>query len=298
MSKMYEALKMAQEQGAVVDVPELIAPERLASDISGTQPVGEDDRSRPGEIRLPGSIRQNDNRAEMRHLPIQVAGKAAVIPWSASASPGGEQYRIIRTRIVQQPTRPKVIVVSSACSGDGKTVSAINIAGVLSLRDNTKTLLIDGDFRRAGVSSALGLPLGPGLSDTLSRSCTLQDTIVRVDQFPNFYVMTAGNGNPKAAELLDSDHWKALCATVREHFDFVVIDAPPIAAVADYELIQARSDGVILVVRPDHTDRTLLDKALDLVPDVKRLGVVINCSAEWFLWKTHESYYYYSGSKQ
>jgi capsular exopolysaccharide synthesis family protein len=185
-------------------------------------------------------------------------------------------------------------MVSSPGSGDGKTVSAVNIAGVLSLRDNANVLLIDGDFRRADVSAALGLPSGPGLSDTLQNSCTLQEAIIRVEQFPNLYVLPAGTSEARSAELLDSEQWRSLCCTVREHFSFVMIDAPPIAAVADYELIQASCDGVIIVVRPDHTDRTLVSKAFELIPEEKRLGVVLNCAYEWFLWKTHQSYYYAS----
>ena len=116
-----------------------------------------------------------------------------------------------------------------------------------------------------------------------------------MDQFPNLYVLTAGTGPGNPAELLDSEHWKALCVSVREHFDFVIIDAPPIAAVADYELIQAVCDGVIFVVRPDHSDRTLVDKSYDLIPEKLRLGVVLNCASKWLLWKTHESYYYRQG---
>ena len=79
------------------------------------------------------------------------------------------------------------------------------------------------------------------------------------------------------------------CATER---------APPVAAVADYELIQATCDGVIVVVRTDHTDRTLCSQAFELIPEEKTVGVVLNCAYEWFLWKTHGSYYYYgSGGK-
>jgi capsular exopolysaccharide synthesis family protein len=183
------------------------------------------------------------------------------------------------------------MAVSSAGPHDGKTVSSINIAGTLALRDNANVLLIDADFRRATVARNLGLPDEPGLANTLGGSCTLHEAIIQVEQFPNLYVLPAGSSNANPAELLDSDQWRGLCATVREHFSFVIIDSPPIAAVADYELIQESCDGVIMVVRPDHTDRTLFNKALELISDVKRLGVVLNYASEWFLWKTHESYY-------
>jgi capsular exopolysaccharide synthesis family protein len=187
------------------------------------------------------------------------------------------------------------MAVSSAGAGDGKTISSINIAGVLSLRDNATMLLMDADFRRPSISRLLGLPAEPGLANVLSGACTLQDAIVRVEQFPNLYVLPAGASDANSAELLDTEQWKSLCATVRERFSFVVVDGPPIAGVADYELIQASCDGVIVVVRPDHTDRTLFNRAFDLIPEKKRLGVVLNCAQEWFLWKTHESYYYARG---
>ncbi len=289
MSKMYEALRKAQLQGVSVDVP---VP--VMATVGPALPLEADEDPVVVQDRVDSpSQPESRNTREMRQLPIQVSREAAVIPWDISG-PGGEQYRIIRTRIVQHANRPKIIMVSSPGSGDGKTVSAMNIAGVLSMRDNANVLLIDADFRRAGVSSALGLPPGPGLSDTLQQSCKLQEAIIRVEQFPNLYVLPAGSSETRTAELLDTEQWRSLCSTVREHFSFVMIDAPPIAAVADYELIQAGCDGVIIVVRPDHTDRTLVNKAFELIPEKKRLGVVLNCAYEWFLWKTHESYYYTS----
>ena len=290
MSKMYEALRKAQLRDISLDLPLPVVSDGPASP---ELPLEAD----PDPIEVRGrdhSLRpENQTSRGVRQLPIKVAREKAVISWDTSG-PGGEQYRIIRTRIVQHPNRPKIIMVSSPGSGDGKTVSAVNIAGVLSLRDNANVLLIDADFRRAGVSSALGLPSGPGLSDTLQQSCTLQEAIIRAEQFPNLYVLPAGTAETRTAELLDSEQWRSLCSTVRGQFSFIMIDAPPIAAVADYELIQASCDGVIIVVRPEHTDRTLVSKAFELIPEGKRLGVVLNCAYEWFLWKTHESYYYAS----
>jgi capsular exopolysaccharide synthesis family protein len=293
MSRMYEALTNAQQRGVATEVP-TFAIHNLADRLAGieadvTPDAGADlpPRASPRKASAP----EPGNGVELRCLPIQASNQAAVIPWNIAGSPGGAQYRIIRTRIIQHWAQPKIMVVSGACSGDGKTVSAINIAGMLSLREGTNTLLIDGDLRRAGLTSTLGLPAGPGLKEALSRSCTLQEAIVRVEQYPDLYVMTAGTAHTGAEELLDSEHWKSLCATVREHFSFVIIDAPPVASVADYELLQAACDGVILVVRPGHTDRTLFRKTLDLVPEAKRLGVILNDNPEWFLWKTHESYY-------
>jgi len=235
-------------------------------------------------------------REEIRSVSIRVGNGSAVLALDRPHLRAADQYRVIRTRIVQDSRRPKLISVSSAGPGDGKTFSSINIACVLSLRDEANVLLIDGDFRRSTVAACLGIPSQPGLSDVLSGGCALQEAIVRVEQFPNLYVLPSGAGVANPVELLDSRRWQALCASVREHFDFTIVDVPPVVAFADYELIQATCDGVIVIIRPDHTDRTMFAKALSMIPKEKLLGAVVNCSSEWFLWKTHE-YYYYSASE-
>ena len=300
MSRMYEALKKAQQHGAKINLPVPAGnvvpepePDAAEAGYAAAVALAADDAG----SEMHESI-TTANGSGIRQLRIQIPERSVVLPWGRADGHGGEQYRIIRTRIVQHAKRPRIMVVSSAGAGDGKTVSAINIAGALSLRDNANVLLIDGDFRRASVSSLLGLPSEPGLANALSGACGLQEAIIRVEQFPNLYVLPAGASSANPAELLDSEQWRSLCATVRERFNFVIVDAPPVAAVADYELIQATCDGVIVVVRPDHTDRTLCSQAFELIPEEKTVGVVLNCAYEWFLWKTHGSYYYYgSGGK-
>jgi len=93
--------------------------------------------------------------------------------------------------------------------------------------------------------------------------------------------------------LLDSSRWTALCASVRQQFKYVIFDTPPIAAVADYDLIQAHCDGVVLVVRPDHTDRKQCMQAIEAIPKDRLLGVVLNCVSDWFMWKT-QGYHSYT----
>jgi len=294
MSKVYEALRKAQQQGIGINVA--IDGDYTRAEPSSAAPQPDPREETPSPVEAREDTAQDSG--EIRTVPIAVPPGSVAIPWSGAYDfAASEQYRIIRTRIVQHPKRPKTLLVTSANSGDGKTVSAINIAGALALRDNANVLLIDADFRRKGLCKMLGLPNESGLANLLAGNCTLQEAIVRVEQYPNLYVLPAGFSRVNPAELLDSKAWDSVCATVREHFDFVVLDAPPIAGVADYELIQAKCDGVILVVRPDHTDRTLCTKAFELIPTQKVLGVVLNCAYQWFLYKTHESYYYGSAAK-
>jgi len=138
----------------------------------------------------------------------------------------------------------------------------------------------------------LGVPDSPGLADVLEGSATLQESIVQTDPFPNLYVTPAGESRANATELLDSAAWKDLCSSTKTNFDYVIVDTPPVGVSADFELIQAASDGVILLARPNHTDLSVLRKTFELVSKDKLLGMIVNFSYDWFLWKTHGSYYY------
>jgi len=204
-----------------------------------------------------------------------------------------EQYRIARTRIEHDPANPKLLVVSSACSGDGKTVSALNLATVWSMRRDLQVLLVEADFHHACLANMLGIPPRPGLSDVLMGKCELGDALVVVEQLPNLFVLPAGGYDPNVTEMLAGPAWDGICKLLRERFDYVIFDTPPVGPVADYALIEKKADGVLLVVRPDHTDRSLLRIARGLVFPDKLMGVLLNDVKDWFLWKTPSSYYGY-----
>jgi capsular exopolysaccharide synthesis family protein len=185
-----------------------------------------------------------------------------------------------------------MIVVSSPTTGDGKTITAINLAGALAQRSDEQILLLDADFRRAMVHVCLGLPQEPGLAEVLAGEAEFEDTVYRVEQLPNLYILPAGTAGERPSELLDSSSWRTFGERIRDQFHRVVVDCPPVEAVADYDLITAVCDGVVLVVRPDHTDRKLCMGALKTVGQ-KLIGVLINDAIEWFLWKRQRSHYYY-----
>jgi len=228
----------------------------------------------------------------MRTVSIQLSADSPVLPFDSEHQRAGEQYRMARTKLIHHPRQPRLIVISSAGSGDGKTVTAINLAGAMALKSEAEILLIDGDLRRAQIAPLLGIPNTPGLAEVLAGRCQLEDAIVRLEQFPNLCVLPGGKPTANPTELLDSSRWLALCASVRQQFKYVIFDAPPIATVADYDLIQAHCDGVVLVVRPDHTDRKLCLQALEIVPKDRLVGVVMNYVRDWFLWKTQDYYGY------
>lgn len=291
MSKIFEAL-----QGARGGWPSSL-PRQLAEQL--TQPAGnkgstEQDepscRDNPPAETVPPTV--------VRTVQILPPRGALTFPFEKSHAGVGEQYRMIRTRILQNIQAPKIILISSPDLGDGKTVSAINIAGALALKSHIKVLLLDADLRRPAVAKTMGIPQSPGLTEVLQDKCSLGEAIIRVEQSPNVYVLPAGGEVSSHAELLDSPTWKAVCTTVRSQFDFTIVDAPPIDGVADYRLIQDACDYAVLIVRPDHTNRVRCLNAFKIVPAEKLIGTVLNAVPDWFLLRNshyhHYGYYAYS----
>jgi len=229
----------------------------------------------------------------IRSLDLRIPAPSPLLPFEMGQLKASEQYRILRTKITQHRKQPRLIVISSPDAGDGKSVSVINTAAALSLRSEAKALLVDADLRRSAAHFLLGLPETPGLSEVLQGTATLNEALVHTKEFPNLYVLTAGTTPANPTELLDSAQWPALCAKLHQMFRFVIVDSPPVGAVADYDLIQAACDGIILVVRPDHTNRDLLRKAIEGMPKEKFLGVVLNCVPNWSISREYGGDHYY-----
>ena len=228
----------------------------------------------------------------IRSVEVRHSGLYPMVWFGNRQNQASEQYRIIRTKILHHPAQPRVVVLTSAGAGDGKSVTAINLAGALALKYGQKVLLLEGDLRRAGIAESLGIPSEPGLAEVLSGETPLSKAVVQVETLPTLFVLPGGKAKRNPAELLDSPQWKELAAKIRTHFDYVVIDAPPLGLVADFHLLEAVSDGVILVVRPDHTDRSVCSSALAGVNREKLIGAVLNAVDDWILVKS-PSYGYY-----
>jgi len=230
-----------------------------------------------------------------RVVTLQVAPLAPILPFDGTHSGAGEQYRMLRTRISQNPKSPQVIAITSSGPNDGKSVTAVNLAGALALKGEQRVLLIDGDFRRSTIADQLGLNPTPGLAEILTGQTTLHEALIQAQQIAPLFILPAGEPSGNPVELLDCSLWREFLEYCRAEFKYIIIDSPPLGVVADYDLIQASCDGAILVVRPDHTDRQLTLKALTTIPKDKFIGVVLNCVEPWFLHRqrTYPGYYHY-----
>jgi len=244
---------------------------------------------------IPG-LSNMQTKAIVRPVSFQISDSSPLLSPKHEDRRAAEQYRIIRTRIFHQVTGSSVTVICSPGMGDGKTVTAVNLAAALAHKSQDKVILIDADLRLSKVHERLGIAKTPGLAEVLSGACALEDAMLRVDQLPNFYILPAGHAETNPTELLDSPNWRELMSRLREEFRRTIVDSPPVEVVADYDLIVANCDGVVLVVRPDHTSRSQLTSALAKVKS-KLIGVLINDVEDWFLWKRGSaSYHYYQNS--
>lgn len=296
MSKIFQASKIAEGEIAAL-IGQAVPEQSESATAASMQPiVSAPARPAPPPLAAPADV----TVAALRCLSIQVPDSSPLLPFDGEHRLASEQYRMIRTKILQHPANPRMILITSAGPGDGKSVTAINLAGVLSLKSGAKTILVDADLRRPAVHTRLGIPQTPGLGGVLAGQCTLEEAMIRIEQFPGLTVLPAGESKANPAELLDSTAWRETCRTLRASFDHIILDSPPIAAVADGALMISVCDGVVIVVRPDHTDRNLCKIALEMVPKAKCIGVLLNHVQPWFLDKYlyGGSYsYYYEGDR-
>lgn len=277
---------------AAKDSAPLEGPQPSAAALVDSPP----DRGPQTSAGMSGTLDAQTAPPDVGAVPAPPAGDAGWLPLLADGCDlkyAAEQYRIVRTRLVQKLGERFRVVVTSPGIGDGKTVNAINLAASLAMKSEGRTLLIDADLRRANVHRWLELPQSPGLADVLAGTCAAQDAIVPVEGLAGLLVMPAGQARENPTELLDSSRWRSLAELVRQKFPQVILDCPPVEVVADYDLIASVCEGVVLVVRPDHTDRPSCLAALGKLRP-KLTGVLINESREWFLWKkgAQGSYYY------
>jgi capsular exopolysaccharide synthesis family protein len=168
--------------------------------------------------------------------------------------------------------------VTSSQPGEGKTSTSLNLAATLAQK-GSRVLLVDADMRRPGLSKALRVDTGNGLSGILTGAYEYDETLLkRVEGLDTLYLLSAGSRAPNPAELLCSIKMEKLVQTLRQKFDHVVIDSPPILPITDATIISTLVDGVIMVVESDKTSRAALNRACRVMEHSggRILGTVFN----------------------
>lgn len=192
-----------------------------------------------------------------------------------------EAYKTLRSNVIFSLTgeeESKVIQVTSAMASEGKSTTTTNLAISFAMTDR-KVLLIDCDMRRPKLASLLGLKGSPGLSNVLV-DYKLVEKAISPTSVPKLDVMTAGDIPPNPSELLGSKRMATLLTDMRQVYDYIILDTPPVNMVTDSVVLASRvgSDGVLFVVRAGHSERWSVQRATEQLEyaKVKVLGFVLN----------------------
>jgi protein-tyrosine kinase len=190
-----------------------------------------------------------------------------------------EAYRSLRTRLVKRQTEQgtRSMVITSAEQGEGKTLTSLNLGLCYANIQNWPVLLVDADLRTRGLSRLIGDPDSPGLGQVLESGCPYESGILATST-PNLYVLPAGEASTPPPELFASLRWKEFVGWCGESFKLMIIDAPPVLDLADFELITAQCESVLLIVRARKTHRESLNKIKGQLDPKKLVGVVVNSS--------------------
>jgi capsular exopolysaccharide synthesis family protein len=233
-------------------------------------------------IKTPDELKQHLNLPFLGLVPaIDMAGRTGDDPMllTGDLPPAfSEAMRAVRTSVIfsSADEGARAIVVTSTAPGEGKTLISTNLAIALAQADQ-RTLIIDGDMRRPRVHAAFHRPQEPGLSNVLVGTARMSDA-VRMTQVPNLYVMTAGHIPPNPAELLGSTKYLEMLDEMRQQFDWIIIDAPPVMAVTDSAILSNSATGVVFVVGADMTAKRNAISAVEHLQAAraKFIGAVLN----------------------
>jgi len=210
-----------------------------------------------------------------------------------------EAYKRLRTNMLFSFTddnQCRIIGVTSALRGEGKSTTSINLAYSMA-EMGKQTLIIDGDMRLSNVHKLLGVQLTPGLSNLISGVQTNSAVVQRTAVHNNLYVISAGDTPPNPSELLSSKRMGLLLNKLAESYDYIIIDLPPVDAVSDALVVSNIIDGMVVVVRENYVDKQTLDNCVQQLKyhEANILGFVLNCAEEK---NTHYKKRYYKNGKR
>jgi polysaccharide biosynthesis transport protein len=221
------------------------------------------------------------------HLPVPLLGVLPEQPGTETVlarsldegSPFLEGYRVVRTALSYSWPDPasRIIVVTSTAPGEGKTITAVNLAFTLAATEG-KVLLIDCDLRKPQVQAALKIRLTPGVTDVLVGKAKPSEAIQQRVASARLSVLPAGTTSPSPADLLTTKTLRAFLDSLRDVYDWIVIDTPPVGAVAEPLILAPHADGVVVVAGAEMVQRRAVQHTIERLGNTgaRVLGVVLN----------------------
>ena len=239
----------------------------------------------------------------------RVAGKALKAPKNpylvtvtAPDSPAAEEYRKLKTMVIRLTTKDtmqNVIMVTSCTSGEGKSLTSINLAVSLAQDVSHRALLIDADLRRPSLDRYLGINAKIGLSDCLLDGVSPSSAIIGTG-IPKLDLLPAGRNVRNPVEVLSSPKMRALLGEVKRYYpeQYVIIDTPPILPFAETQVISMLTDSVLFVVKEGESTIHDLQDAIEIMHGTRLLGIVFNDATTGGMDNRYRHYYRYYAAKE
>jgi protein-tyrosine kinase len=298
MSRIQDILNKAEREGAA----------RRTRSISTDVPAAPVTAPRPAPTPVQRPLVEPTPIAERREARVRLAEPPAAPPERevnldrhlvaalAPQSLAAEQYRSLRTRIsrVENSRAVRVLIVTSPGKGDGKSLTAANLALAMAEEFSQRVLLIDADLRRPSVHHLFNVPESPGLTDVLVGAATLDDALVTLADH-HLTVLPSGMPPSHPAELLGSAAMRRTIDTLRTRFDRLILDMPPVAPLADVNIAASLADGILMIVRAGMTQKPAIERALSGLDMTKVLGLVLNEVGAEATYQDYAGYKYIAG---
>lgn len=227
--------------------------------------------------------------AQLKSLPICLPGQSRLVCLDDWESPTAEAFRLLAVRLRDlRRIRPlKTVLITSTIPQEGKSTIAGNLACALSRGKEERTLLVEGDLRRPSLSRMFGIRTGLGLCDSMRDDTGTVQGLCYLEG-AGLWLLPAGHAPGNPLEPLQSPRLPALIKRLSNHFDWIILDSPPVLPLADTSVWMQLADGVILVTRQGTTQKHQLQKGLEAINPQKLLGALINGATA----SAYSGYYY------
>lgn len=245
-------------------------------------------RSRDGEGRLnrPQPILESSTADEDAIVPcdfskidqVTASGFSRIVCHTDPTGPGADRFRLLRMRLrlLRSAGRLKSILITSPLPEDGKTTVGLNTATILTEQKTKNVLLIDCDLHRRGVQEHIGLERRKGIAECIESGLDPMSAICRVEPF-GFYLLTAGEAElVSPTESLRPSVVSQVLHKLLPHFEWVLIDSPPVLPLTDALSLAQVTDGTLLVTRAGQTPSKALDDSIELIGKKRIVGLVVN----------------------
>jgi len=243
---------------------------------------------------IPPEIHYNTTRTLPVDLDNLRRNRIIAGGWEAESSVV-EGYKVLRTHLLQHTAAEgrNTLMITSPLAGEGKTLTAINLAITLSHEINHTVLLVDADLRSPSVTRSFGLGDQPGIADYLTAGVPIPELLIHPQGISKLVVLPAGRAMPQAAELLNSPVMRDLVQELKHFYPnrYVIFDLPPILVYADALAFAPLMDGILVVVEARKTPKESIQRCQEMLQKFKLIGFILNKLEETAI-PEYLSYYY------